>query len=246
MNRAEGAEGTVTTPPGGYIDDRPYAASPRDVRTPAGWALGLGALVVPSVAVRAGNAAGLQQALSGGGQGLAAAKATEVYAANVGAALFVLAGIAACIWLVRLQRVAVRRGSLDHHVAESALWVMWGLPFVNLVLPAVRIARLDRALLGAVGRRWIIWAWAVAWVPFAALVPRASDGVAVTGAVAHVPFLPEPGEPVLAWLRLAEALVSFAVWLAVVVRLTRAAERAEAQTVKELLGQSSRSPSTSR
>ncbi|GAA2747063.1 hypothetical protein GCM10009868_34990 [Terrabacter aerolatus] len=57
-------------------------------------------------------------------------------------------GIPACVWLVRLQWLLARSGRLTKVVPDAGLWVMWALPFVSWVLPAVRISRLERATFG--------------------------------------------------------------------------------------------------
>lgn len=223
----------------GYVDDLPFARQGRELVRPAAAALAAGAVSLLPVAVRAGNAYGLQAAWDGA-RGLSPAPGPvltlEQVAASVAAAAFLLAGVFSCIWLVRVQRVAVRAELVDRHNPDSALWVMWALPFANLVLPAVRLARFDRVLHKTRHASWVVHAWAVCWVPtcsgalWQARLSR--DDVSPL-----VPFVErQPGIVASAWWRLGAAVVGFALWAVIVVRLTRAARRVDAATVHHLAG----------
>jgi len=130
---------TATVP-----DDRPVRVEQRRLRRPAGWAIVVGALSPPALVV---GALGLSPD--------AACRAATV--------LGFAGGVFACVWLVRLQRFLARTGLLRKPAPEFGLWVMWALPFLCWVLPAVRISRLDVAAHGR--RSWVVFAWAGLWIP---------------------------------------------------------------------------------
>lgn len=216
---------------GPYPYDRPRA-----LVAPAAWALALGALSLLPVALRAGNAAGLATVLAATPQGQDPAPSqvvtVEQVAANVSAVLLLLAGICACIWLVRLQRVAVRASLLDRYHPESALWIMWAIPLANAVVPCLRIARLDRAL--HAGRAsWTTWAWGVTlwWYTLPVRwIGADSRDLPVLGSDIST----DVGQQ-LAWVRLGVTVLGFALWAVVIVRLTRAGVRVEADTDAETI-----------
>jgi len=176
---------TATVP-----DDRPVRVEQRRLRRPAGWAIVVGALSLPALVV---GALGLSPD--------AAYKAATV--------LGVAGGVFACVWLVRLQRFLTRAGRLRRPAPALGLWLMWALPLLSWVLPAVRISRLDEAAHGR--RSWHVVAWA-AWVP-----------LTMPGLWAPMPG-PDIPSGVRAGLLAATAAVTFALWASVVLRLTRGAE----------------------
>jgi hypothetical protein len=117
-----GAAETATVP-----DDRPVRAVQRRLRQPATWSLGLGIASLPPLV-----------------HGAAASPASEApyKAATV---LAVAGGVLACVWLVRLQWLVVRARHLPTLVPDLGMWVMWAVPILSWILPAVRISRLDKA-----------------------------------------------------------------------------------------------------
>ncbi|WP_323100438.1 hypothetical protein [Intrasporangium sp. YIM S08009] len=224
----------------GYADTLPFATKSRELARPAAAALAIGALSLLPVAVRAGNALGLQAAwdatVAGQDPGPSPVLTVEHVTTNLGTAAFLLAGVLACIWLVRVQRILVRADLVDVYHPDSGLWIMWAVPLGNLVLPARRLAGFDRVLHGTRHASWAVYAWAVCWVPtcsYALWQPRlTSDDVS--------PLVPlvdwQPGIVVSAWWRLASAVVGFALWATVVVRITRVARAADAETTARLAG----------
>jgi hypothetical protein len=173
-------------------DDRPRRLEQPRLRRPALWSLAISALSLPALLIGA---------LGG---------PTADWAYRVASALAVAGGILACVWLVRLQWLLARSGRLTKLVPDSGMWVMWALPFVSWVLPAVRISRLEKAAFGS--RSWVVLAWAALF--FTLTTPRLwaldSDVDIPTGRAA--------------WLLAAIAVVTFALWSVTVLRLTRGAE----------------------
>ncbi|WP_207555876.1 hypothetical protein [Intrasporangium flavum] len=222
----------------GYVDDLPFARQPRALLRPAAVALTVGAVSLLPVAVRAGNAAGLQAAWDAAppahDPGPSPVLTVEQVAAWLGPATFLLAGVFACIWLVRVQRIVVRADLVDVFHPDSALWIMWAVPLANLVLPARRLARFDRVLHGTRHASWAVLAWTVCWVPNAS--PALWQARLTRDDVSPlVPFVDwQPGIVASAWWRLGVGVVGFALWAAVVVRLTRAARSVDADTASRL------------
>ncbi|GAB3051676.1 hypothetical protein GCM10027053_09060 [Intrasporangium mesophilum] len=210
----------------GRLVDRPVP----DPRGPARWALFFGGLSLVPMGVRAGNAAALdaeRAAAADSGSVLALpANDIEQWWANACVATFVVAGVFACIWLVRLQYALVRRGALTRVVPDLGFWVMWVLPIVTWILPVVRINRLDRALRPRTSWRdqpFALWAWAAVWVLMADTRLWSPRGLGEMGA----PLLRAVLDVDVAWWRLGVAVAAYVLWYAVVVRITDAADRAQ-------------------
>lgn len=180
---------------------KPVLVQRRDLPgTPARATLALGALsLLPLIAATTG---------------LSTEAAT--WARNCQGVLVLAAGVAACSWLVRVQRaLAAKNAPLRYEYPDSGLWFMWVLPVVSSVIPAVRLAQFDgaaRALVRAegdpnpwTGRLWQVAPWAVGWL--------------FTPAWQVIPGQ----EP--AWLA-PVTIATFALWTYIVVRLTRNTEAA--------------------
>ena len=196
-----GSQPAEQVTPAAVPDDRPVRARQRRLRRPATWALALGISSLPTLVYAA--------AVSGpAGQAVQGESSTAAY--QVAFLLALAGGVFACVWLVRLQWLVVRARHLPTLVPDLGMWVMWALPIVSWILPPVRISRLDKAIHGR--RSWGVWAWGVLW------------------ALLTMPGLWSPERdldiPVggRAWLFAGTAVVTFALWTAVVVRLTRGAE----------------------
>lgn len=173
-------------------DDRPRRLEQLRLRRPALWSLAISFLSLPALLIGA---------LGG---------PTADWAYRMASGLAVGGGIFACVWLVRLQWLLARSGRLTKLVPEAGMWVMWALPFVSWVLPAVRISRLEKATFGS--RSWVVHVWAALF--FTLTMPRLwaldSDVDIPAGRAA--------------WLLAAIAVVTFALWSVTVLRLTRGAE----------------------
>lgn len=173
-------------------DDRPRRLAQPRLRRPATRSLALSSLSLPSLAVGA----------------LGGSTADPAY--RLAVVLAVAGGALACVWLVRLQWFLARTRRLSKVSPDLALWLMWALPLLLWILPAVRLSRLDRAIHGR--RSWTVFAWAGLWVPLT------MPGL----------WAPQPGpdlpEDVRAWLLVATAGAAFGLWTTVVLRLTRGAE----------------------
>ena len=173
-------------------DDRPRRLVQPRLRRPATRSLAISSLSLPSLVVGA---------LGG---------STSDPAYRLAAVLAVAGGALACVWLVRLQWYLARTRRLSKVAPDLGMWVMWALPVVGWVLPAVRLSRLDRATHGR--RSWTVFAWAALWVPVT------MPGLWAPQAGRELP------EGVRAWLLVVTAGAAFGLWTAVVLRLTRGAE----------------------
>jgi len=173
-------------------DDRPRRLEQLRLRRPAFWSLAISFLSLPALLIGA---------LGG---------PTADWAYRLASGLGAGGGIFACVWLVRLQWLLARSGRLTKLVPDAGMWVMWALPFVSWVLPAVRISRLEKATFGS--RSWVVHVWAALF--FTLTMPRLwaldSDVDIPAGRAA--------------WLLAAIAVVTFALWSVTVLRLTRGAE----------------------
>ena len=182
-------------------DDRPRRLELPRLRRPARWSLWLGAASVVPLSIN-GFLPPEKLIFSSG-------SAQSGWTVNLAAALFVVAGCFACVWLVRLQGLLGRAGRLPSVSPDIGLWIMWGLPILSWILPAVRISRWDKAIHGQ--RSWTTIVWAVLWVPFSAqLYGSRPPGVT-----------PDPAD---AWGFVALTVATFTLWCTTVVRLTRGAE----------------------
>jgi len=182
-------------------DDRPRRLELPRLRRPAMWSLALGAASVISLSIAAFLPPDRLLITSG--------TPHSGWTINLAGVLYVAAGCQACVWLVRLQSLLARAGRLSSASTDAGLWVMWGIPILSWILPAVRISRWDKAIHGR--RSWTTLSWAVLWGPFSARLygtppPRVA---------------PDPTE---AWWFVALVVATFALWSTTVVRLTRGAE----------------------
>lgn len=124
--------------------------------------------------------------------------------------LFFAAGCFACVWLVRLQWLLVRANRITTQATDFGIWLMWVLPILSWVLPAIRISRWDKAVHGR--RSWVVITWALSWIPFSAFTIGASNSRTA---------VPDTSD---GWLHVAVFVTTFALWVATVVHLTRGAE----------------------
>jgi hypothetical protein len=183
------------------LADRPRRAKQLRLRRPATWSLSIGAASLVPLSANAFLPPARRLVTWGtphsGG------------AFEIGGLLYVVAGCIACVWLVRLQWLLARAQRISTMSTDAGLWLMWAIPIVSWIVPAVRISRWDKAIHGR--RSVVVLAWAALWVPFSALVHQTSSDETTPDA-SH------------AWRFTALAVVTLCLWAATVVRLTRGAE----------------------
>ena len=183
-------------------DDRPVRVTQPRLRRPATWSLAFGAASVVPLSLGAFSSESERMvSLTGSSSG------PSVDLAGVA---FFVAGCLACRWLVRLQWLLARAQRLDTLTTDVGLWIMWVVPILMWILPGVRLSRWDKAIHGH--RSWVVPAWALLWVPLS------------TG---HRWAAPDPAvapEHARSWWFAATAVVTFGLWAATVIRLTRGAE----------------------
>ena len=182
--------------------DLPVRAEQSKLRRPAAWSLALGAASLVPMSWAAFVSRADRRLVIG----------DSVSGATLEPAMLLAfaAGVFSCVWLVRLQWLLLRARRLHTQATDLGLWVMWILPIVSWILPAVRISRMDKAIHGT--RSWTVWAWAVLWA--ALTMPRLWSP--------DDPTTPPQGERGL--LFAATSIVTYALWAVVIVRLTRGAE----------------------
>lgn len=183
-------------------DDRPVRVEQPRLRRPAAWSLALGAASLVPLSVSAFRADEERMVSPSG--------SLSGPWVDLGGLVFFVAGCFACMWLVRVQWLLARAQRIHTMTSDVGPWLMWVVPILMWILPGVRISRWDKMIHGR--RSWVVIGWAVLWVPSSFLWRWTPDGPA------------QAPDPARAWWFVCTAVVTFGLWAATVVRLTRGCE----------------------